>query len=132
MATRSLPLAVLIRRPWRTRNGYERPPSKFVTSTRCLRIRRRGLALAGARFQRAATSLEKFDSIGSPDGHLGLLRPEEKSDDAREGRVGPQALLRRAVVGRRPHFVRVLPRSEARLHRRPRGRRRGGGAPRRA
>src|SRR5262245_10545047 len=98
MATRSLPLAVLIRRPWRTRNGYERPPSKFVTSTRSLRIRRRGLALAGARFRRAATSLEKFDSVGSPGGHMGLLHPEEESDDPREGRAGPQALLRRAAI----------------------------------
>src|SRR5215475_4799300 len=103
-------------RPWRTRNGYERPPSKFVTSTCRLRICGHSLLLADARFQRAATILEKLDSVGAAGGHMGLLYSEEQSDDAREDRARPQTLLRRAAVGRRTHFVRVLPRPETRLH----------------
>src|SRR5262249_8348234 len=76
---------------------------------------------------RADTVAESGGTARVASGHVGLLRSEKESDDAREDRAGPQTLFRRAAVSRRPYFVRLLPRPEARLHRRSRRRRRNRG-----
>src|SRR5262245_60203378 len=89
-------------RPWRTRNGYERLPSKFYTPTCRLRICRRSLLLVNARFRRAAPSLEKLDPVGPPAGHVELLYPEKQPDEPAKIELGRKLFFdsRLSVDGR--------------------------------